>query len=137
MEYLICRNTTVPGNSCLTEQFAKLKFFHSIRKLILGIFSFSILVYHNFSTSSFGLFVCGELIIPKIRCYFNVNAPFVTVILLEKSSIYASYTGGKVELFRFFFNKKSLIHLPSSLFFKVADNPMDFNHNSVSGQLTP
>ena len=40
---------------------------------------------------------CRNLIIPKIRCYLNGNAPLVTVILLEKSSIYASYTGGKVE----------------------------------------
>lgn len=42
--------------------------------------------------------VCGELIIPKIWCYFNVKAPIYEVVLLEKSSVFHSYAGGKVEL---------------------------------------
>ena len=41
--------------------------------------------------------VCGELIIPKIWCYFNVKAPIYEVVLLEKSSVFHSYAGGKVE----------------------------------------
>lgn len=44
---------------------------------------------------------CRNLIIPEIRCYFNVNAPFIKLFLLENLSIYASCAGGKVELFNF------------------------------------
>lgn len=40
---------------------------------------------------------CGDLIIPKIRCYLYVNAPIYFFILLESSSIYTRFIGGKVE----------------------------------------
>jgi hypothetical protein len=36
--------------------------------------------------------------IPKKRCYFNVNKPIKTIKVLEKSSVFISYAGGKVEL---------------------------------------
>ena len=36
--------------------------------------------------------------IEEIWCCFNVNAPFMELFLLENSSSYASFTGGKVEL---------------------------------------
>ena len=44
------------------------------------------------------VFWCRNLIIPKIRCCFNVNAPFIWLFLLVNSSICTSYAGGKVEL---------------------------------------
>lgn len=71
--------------------------FDGIGKLILGIFNFSILVYYRISISSVLVVGCRNLIIPKIRCYFNVNAPFIKLFLLGNSSIYAGYAGGKVE----------------------------------------
>ncbi len=40
---------------------------------------------------------CRDLIIPKIRCYFYVNAPIDFFILLKSSSIYTGFVGGKVE----------------------------------------
>ena len=42
-------------------------------------------------------FVCGELIISKIWCYFYVKVPIYEVILPERSNIYINYAGGKVE----------------------------------------
>ena len=45
---------------------------------------------------------CRDLIIPKIRCYFYVNAPIDFFILLKSSSIYTGFVGGKVELFIFY-----------------------------------
>ena len=51
--------------------------------------------------------VCGELIIPKIWCYFNVKAPIYEVVLLEKSSVFHSYAGGKVE----FINKGKFLFI--------------------------
>jgi len=55
--------------------------------------------------------VCGELIIPKIWCYFNVKAPIYEVVLLEKSSVFHSYAGGKVELLTFTMAKKNLVFM--------------------------
>ena len=39
----------------------------------------------------------GNLIIPEIWCYFNVNIPIYSEKLLEKSSVSTGYAGGKVE----------------------------------------
>ncbi len=51
-----------------------MKFSDHIGKLILGIFILAHFVYHKISTSSlYGLYC--NLIIPKIRCCFNVNTP--------------------------------------------------------------
>ena len=41
----------------------------------------------------------GNLIIPEIWCYFNVNIPIYSKKLLEKSSVSTGYAGGKVETF--------------------------------------
>ncbi len=41
---------------------------------------------------------CRNLIIPKIRCHFNVNALFIIAILIDNSGIWDSYPAGKVEL---------------------------------------
>ena len=40
---------------------------------------------------------CRNLIIPKIRCHFNVNALFIIAILIDNSGIWDSYPAGKVE----------------------------------------
>lgn len=52
-KYLIGRNPTQFGNIGFPEKFSKLKFFHCIRKLILGMFILTHWVYHKTSTSSF------------------------------------------------------------------------------------
>lgn len=75
-----------------------MKLFDCIRKLIFGIFILVHLVYHKISTSSLDGIGCGDLIIPEIWCYFYVNAPIYFFILLESSSSYTRFTGGKVEL---------------------------------------
>lgn len=69
-----------------------------MRKLILGIFILVHLVHHKISTSSLDGIGCGDLNIPKIRCYFYVNAPIYFFILFESSSIYTGFIGWKVEL---------------------------------------
>ncbi len=45
--------------------------------------------------------------IPKIRCFFNVNAQFITAILIDNSGIWYSYLAGKVEFF--IFKKEKII----------------------------
>lgn len=50
---------------------------------MLSICNFSIMVYN------------------KIKCYFNVKAPFIRLIQFDNSSIYASTTGGEVGRARF------------------------------------
>lgn len=67
--------------------------------------------HRQISTSLCMVLIRGNLIIPKIWCYFYVKVPLLNVILLEKSSISTSKAGGKVELFTdnslwFFFNLK-------------------------------
>ena len=49
---------------------------------------------------------CRDFIIPKIRCYFYVNAPIDFFILLKSSSIYTGFVGGKVESEIIDMNKK-------------------------------
>ena len=46
------------------------------------------------------LFDVANLIIPKIRCYFYVNALINHTFLPDKSSINMDYAGGKVELIK-------------------------------------
>lgn len=61
------QDPTVFGDICFTQQFTHLEFLNSIRKSILGIFNFSILVYHKISTSSvIGLFDVVILLYQRI-----------------------------------------------------------------------
>ena len=53
---------------------------------------------HKFSTSSLFFLVCGELIIPKFRCYFYVNMLIPIGISFDKSGFTTLFPAGKVEL---------------------------------------
>ena len=75
LENLISRDPAGFGNIRFSEEISNLEFFYCIRKLILGMFILLHLVYHKISTSSLVFVWCGNLIIPKIRCYFYVKAP--------------------------------------------------------------
>lgn len=99
--------------SIFTEHFSQPKLPDGIWNLILGIFSLRILVYHKISTSSVLVIRCRNLMIPKIRCFFNVNAQFITAILIDNSGIWYSYLAGKVELINGKIDKKKYSdHLP-------------------------
>lgn len=49
---------------------------------------------------------CGDLIIPKVRCYFHVNAPIYSIILLENQVFIPDLLVGKLSyiIFGFFGN---------------------------------
>ncbi len=73
---------------------------------------------------------CRNLMIPKIRCFFNVNAQFITAILIDNSGIWYSYLAGKVELvinglfgFKMLLNSESnrLLSLIGLFFFQISN----------------
>lgn len=45
-----------------------------------------------------GFLFCGDLIIPKVRCYFHVNAPIYSIILLENQVFIPDLLVGKLSL---------------------------------------
>ena len=53
-----------------------------------------------------GFLFCGDLIIPKVRCYFHVNAPIYSIILLENQVFIPDLLVGKLSyiIFGFFGN---------------------------------
>lgn len=44
-----------------------------------------------------GFLFCGDLIMPKVRCYFHVNAPIYSIILLENQVFTPDLLVGKLS----------------------------------------
>ena len=91
------RNATIFDYIEFAQQLSGLNLSNCIRKMILGIFNFSILICHKTSTFSFMVDLMWYLNIPKIRCYFNINTLFIKLFLLKILSIYTRFSDGKVE----------------------------------------
>ena len=79
------------------QQLSKLQFSDCIGKLILSIFSLSILVYHKISTFLCMVLIRGNLIIPKIWCCFNVNESFIKLFCLKIQALVAFILLGKLS----------------------------------------